>query len=60
VVFAVATGIPVIIVAWILAYAISGIGSFYNRIKVFETWLRRVIAVLFIAVGIYSIIRVFF
>ena len=60
VVFAVATGIPVIIVAWILAYAISGIGSFYNRIKVFETWFRRVIAVLFIVVGIYSIIRVFF
>lgn len=60
IVFAVATGIPVIIVAWILAYAISGIGSFYNKIKVFETWFRRVIAILFILVGIYSIIKVFF
>lgn len=59
VVFAIATGIPVIIVAWILAYAISGIGSFYNKIKVFELWFRRVIAVVFVVVGIYSMIRVF-
>ncbi len=58
-VFAIATGIPVIIVAWILAYAISGIGTFYNKVKVFETWFRRVIAVLFIVVGIYSIIKLF-
>ena len=58
-VFAVATGIPVIIVAWILAYAISGIGSFYNRIKVFELWFRKAIAILFIVVGIYSVFRIF-
>lgn len=56
-VFAIATGIPVIITAWILAYAISGIGSFYNKMKVFEIWFRRVIAVVFIVVGIYSILR---
>lgn len=59
IVFAVATGIPVIFVAWILAYALSQIGSFYDKIKAFETWFRRVIAVLFILVGIYSVIRVF-
>jgi len=58
-VFAIATGIPVIVAAWILAYAISGIGTFYNKVKAFETWFRRVIAVVFIVVGIYSIIRLF-
>ncbi len=58
-VFAVATGIPVIIVAWVLAYAVSEIGSFYNKIKVLETWFRRLIAVVFIAVGIYYLIRLF-
>lgn len=57
--FAIATGIPVIIIAWILAYAISGIGTAYNRIKSFETGFRRVIAVLFIIVGLYYIIRVY-
>jgi cytochrome c-type biogenesis protein len=57
VIFAIATGIPVIIFAWVLAYTISGIGGLYNKIKVFELWFRRVIAVVFIIVGIYYIIR---
>lgn len=60
IVFALATGIPVIIFAWILAFAVSGIGNVYNKVKTFELWFRKVIAVLFIAVGIYYIIRVFF
>ena len=60
IVFALATGIPVIIFAWILAYTISGIGGAYNKVRTFEIWFRRVIAVLFILVGIYYIVRTFF
>jgi sulfite exporter TauE/SafE len=59
VIFAIATGIPVIIIAWVLAYTVSGIGGLYNKIKIFELWFRRVIAVLFILVGIYYIIRIY-
>ncbi|MBK7134108.1 MAG: sulfite exporter TauE/SafE family protein [Bacteroidales bacterium] len=59
VLFAIATGIPVILFAWLLAYTVSGIGGIYNKIKVFEKWFRRVIAVLFMVVGIYYIVRVF-
>lgn len=59
VIFAIATGIPVIIFAWILAYAISTVGSFYNKIKAFERWFRRLIAMLFIGVGIHLVIKVF-
>jgi sulfite exporter TauE/SafE len=55
VVFAVATGLPVIIFAWLLAYAVGNVGMLYNRIKVFELWFRRVVAVLFIAAGVYYI-----
>ena len=58
-VFAIATGIPVIIIAWALAYTVSGVGNIYNKMKSFELWFRRVIAVLFIIVGIYYIIRVY-
>lgn len=58
-IFALATGIPVIIFAWILAYAISGIGGVYNKVRAFEIWFRRIIAVLFILVGNYYIIRIF-
>lgn len=55
VVFAVATGLPVIIFAWLLAFAVSNIGRLYNSIKVFELWFRRVVSVVFILVGIYYI-----
>jgi cytochrome c-type biogenesis protein len=58
VIFAIATGIPVIIFAWVLAYTVSGIGILYNKIKIFELWFRRVIAVLFIIVGICYIFRI--
>ncbi len=60
IVFALATGIPVIIFAWVLAFAVSGIGNVYNKVKIFELWFRRIISVLFIAVGIYYIFRVYF
>lgn len=59
VVFAIATGIPVIIIARVLAYTVSEIGNVYNRIKVFELWFRRIIAGLFVVVGIYYIIRIY-
>ena len=58
IVFALATGIPVIIFAWVLAYTVSGIGNVSNKVKTFEIWVRRIIAVLFILGGIYYIIRV--
>ena len=58
-VFAFATGLPVIIFAWLLAYSVGSVGRLYNHIKIFELWFRRVVAVLFIGVGIYYLIRVF-
>jgi sulfite exporter TauE/SafE len=59
VIFAIATGIPVIIFAWVLAYTVSGLGGLYNKIKIFELWFRRVVAALFIIVGLYYIIRIY-
>lgn len=55
VIFAIATGLPVILFAWVLAYAIGNVGKLYNHIKTFELWFRRIIAALFILVGIYYI-----
>lgn len=59
IIFAIATGLPVIIFAWLLAFAVGNVGKAYNRLKSFELWFRRVVAVLFIGVGIYYVI-VFF
>jgi sulfite exporter TauE/SafE len=54
-VFAIATGLPVILFAWMIAYAVGSVGTLYNRIKVFELWFRRVVAILFIGMGIYYV-----
>lgn len=59
-IFAIATAIPVIMFAWLIAFMVSTVGSFYNRIKSFELWFRRFAAVLFIIVGLYYIIRIYF
>ena len=56
-VFALATGLPVILFAWILAFTVNGLGTMYRRVQLFEKWFRRVVAVLFIAMGIYYILR---
>jgi hypothetical protein len=53
--FAIATGLPVILLAYFLAYSIGGIGKFYNKIKTFELWFRHIVAILFILTGVYFI-----
>ena len=59
-VFAVATGIPVIIFAWLIAFGVGSVGKLYNNIKIFEVWFRRIISVVFIVVGLYMTITLFF
>lgn len=59
-IFAIGTGLPVIIFAWLLAYAVGNVGSVYNKIKTFELWFRRIMSILFILIGIYYIIQVYF
>ena len=58
-VFAMSAAIPVVIFAWLLAFSVSGIGSLFRRIKSFEFWFRKVVALLFMGIGIYSIIQLF-
>ncbi|MDD6894918.1 MAG: aromatic aminobenezylarsenical efflux permease ArsG family transporter [Prevotellaceae bacterium] len=52
-VYALATGLPVVTVAWTIAYSMSNIAGFYQKMQVFQKWLNRIVAVLFIVVGIY-------
>ena len=52
-IFAIGTALPVIVVAWILAYSMSSLGTFYSRIQIFQKWFNRMVALAFIAVGFY-------
>ena len=60
VIFAIATGIPVILFAWLIAFTISGVGTLYKKIKAFEFWFRKAVAVIFIGIGSYYIISLWF
>ncbi|MDL2251572.1 aromatic aminobenezylarsenical efflux permease ArsG family transporter [Odoribacter sp. OttesenSCG-928-J03] len=55
-VFAIATGLPVIVIAWLLAYSVSNVGKFYNKMNTFQKWFKRIVAGVFIVVGIYYVI----
>ncbi len=59
VIYGLGTGLPVIIIAWLLAYSVMGIGRINKNIKTFELWLRRICAILFIGIGIYLCISIF-
>ena len=59
IVFAIATGIPVILFSWLIAFTVSGVGNAYNKIKIFEKWFRKVVAIVFISVGTYYIIIIY-
>ncbi|SMO67484.1 Cytochrome C biogenesis protein transmembrane region [Saccharicrinis carchari] len=58
--FAIATGVPVIIFAWLIAFSVGSLGIVYKKLKNFEFWFRRVVAVIFIVVGLYYIVTIYF
>lgn len=59
VLFAVATALPVLIVAWILAFSVQRIGSFYGRMQTVQKWLNRIVGGIFVGIGIYYCIMVY-
>ena len=56
-VFGIAAAIPVIIASWLIAYSISNVGKFYNSMRSFEKWFKRIVSAIFIIVGLYFIIN---
>ena len=53
VVYAIATSLPVLIVAWILTFSIQSLSTFMGKVTVFQLWFNRLVAVLFVGVGVY-------
>ena len=53
VIYAIATALPVLIVAWIFAFSVLNIGKFYGKIQTIQKWLNLIVGLLFFAVGIY-------
>ena len=60
IVFAIATALPVLIIAFLLAFSIESIGQFYGRVKLFQKWLNWIVGSLFLLAGTYYCLIVYF
>ena len=58
--FAIATALPVLVVAWILAFSAGQIGVVYGKMQTIQKWLNIVVGVLFIAIGVYYCVIIYF
>lgn len=58
--FAAATAMPVLVVAWILAFSAGQIGTVYGKMQTMQKWLNIAVGVLFIAIGIYYCLTIYF
>ncbi len=59
-VYGVATGIPVLVLAVLIAMGSGALGSALDKMATFERWARRVTGGVFIVVGLYLTIRFVF
>jgi len=57
-IFSLATGLPVIIFAFILTFSVSKLGKVMNGVQNFEKYMRYAIALVFVIVGIYYTWRI--
>lgn len=55
--FALIVALPVLLVAWILAFSYDNISRFYNRVRQVGKWFRWSVGALFIALGLFFIIE---
>ena len=57
--FAIATALPVLVVAWIMAFIAGQIGAVYGKIQTIQKWLNIVVGILFITIGIYYCLTIY-
>ena len=51
--YGLATGLPVLVFAVLIALGTKRVGQTYNKLVAFERWARRITGVIFIGVGVY-------
>ena len=58
--YGIGTAIPVMGFAFLLAFSTQLVGRVFGRISLFESWARRITAIIFIAAGIYYCLQYIF
>jgi cytochrome c-type biogenesis protein len=54
-VYGLGTALPVIVFAFVIAFAVGYVGKLFNQLTKIEYWARRITGVIFILIGIYLI-----
>ena len=57
-IFSFATGLPVIIFAFILTFSVSKLGKIMGKVQTFEKFMRYIISIVFFIVGVYYTWRI--
>jgi cytochrome c-type biogenesis protein len=58
-VFALATGLPVIVISYLLVKGVGTWSSISQNVGAAERWIRRAVAAVFIVIGVYSVIKIY-
>jgi cytochrome c biogenesis protein CcdA len=58
-VFALATGLPVIIISYLFVQGVGKCSRFVQKIGAAERWIRRAVAAVFIGIGMYYIVIIY-
>ena len=53
IIYAIATALPVLVVAWILAFSVKQVGTFYGRMQKVQKWANYIVGTLFLTIGLY-------
>lgn len=59
-IYGIATGLPVLVFACLLAFGVNRVAAAYNRLAKFEVWAQRVTGAVFLLAGLYLTLTVTF
>lgn len=57
VVFSLGTGLPIMLIAWLVSYSAVNIAKLKSKMGTFEKWFRQICAILFLVLGTYMAIH---
>ena len=59
-IYDIATGLPVLLYAFVIALGITSLSRWFNRLSRLEYYMRKITAIIFIIAGIYYILVYFY
>lgn len=55
--FGLGSGVPIMVLAWLIAFGATSLGTMTHQLEVFEKWFRYICGILFIGAGMFMLIH---